>query len=79
MISSEKLMVMIAWSPDGFHAIEALPKGPKYNAGYDFSSLLTKLSKIARRFRNETGRRLILHADNACPHTAKSSIEFCAN
>jgi histone-lysine N-methyltransferase SETMAR len=33
---------------------------------------------MARQFRNETREELILHADIARPHTAKSGIEFCA-
>jgi hypothetical protein len=77
MISSEKLMVTITWNPDGFHVIEFLPKGQRCTADYDWSSMLTKLSKIAGQFTNATRRKLIFHADNACPHAAKSNIEFC--
>jgi histone-lysine N-methyltransferase SETMAR len=78
MISSAKLIVTIAWNPNGFHVIEVLPKGQKFNTDYYCSSVLAKPSKIATRFRNETRRKLILPADNAPPHTAKSSIEFWA-
>jgi hypothetical protein len=77
MISSEKLMVTIEWNSDGFRAIEVLPKGQKCNADYQCSSVLTKLSKIARHMRNQTRRKLILHGDNALPHIAKSRIELC--
>jgi hypothetical protein len=78
MISSEKLMATIAWNSDEFHVIEVPPKGQKYNANYYSSSVLTKLLKITRQFRNNRQRKLILHADNAGPHAAKSIIEFCA-
>jgi hypothetical protein len=74
MISSEKLMVTIAWNLDGFHVIEVLPKGQKLNADYYCSSVPTKLSTIGEQFRNETRRKLILHADNASPHAAMSRI-----
>jgi hypothetical protein len=77
MISSEKLMMTIEWNPDGFRVIGVLPKGQKCNADYQCSSVLTKLSKIARQIRNQTRRKLILHADNALPHIAKSRIELC--
>jgi hypothetical protein len=77
MVNSERLMVTIAWNPDGFHVIEALPKRQKCNADYDCSSMLTKLSKIAKQFRTETQRQMIVHADNACSHTSKLSIDFC--
>jgi hypothetical protein len=76
--SGEKLMVTSAWNSDGFRVTAALPKGQKFKANSYCSSMLTKLSKIARQLKNETERTLILHADNACLHTAKSSIEFCA-
>jgi hypothetical protein len=78
MISPEELMVTIAWNSAGFHLIEVLPKGHRFNADYGCSSVLTRLSRISRQFRNEARRKLILHADNARPHTPKSSIEFCA-
>jgi hypothetical protein len=54
MISSEKLMVTIAWNPDGLHVIEVLPKGQGFDADYHCSSALTQLLKITRQFRNET-------------------------
>jgi hypothetical protein len=54
MISSEKLTVTIAWNPDGLHGIEVLPKGHEFDVDYHCSSVLTKLSKITRQFRNET-------------------------
>jgi histone-lysine N-methyltransferase SETMAR len=78
MISSEKLMVTITWNPSGFQVIEVVPKRQKSNADYYCSSVLTKLPKMAKQFRSKTRRKMILHADNARPHTAKSSIEFCA-
>jgi hypothetical protein len=54
MIGSEKLMVTIAGNPYGFHVIEVLPKGQRFNADCYCSSVITKLSKIALQFRNET-------------------------
>jgi hypothetical protein len=78
IISSEKLMVSIAWNPDGFHVIEVLAKGHKSDADFYCSSMRTKPSRKARQFRNETQRELILHTDNVRPQTAKSGIEFCA-
>jgi hypothetical protein len=78
MISSETLMMTIAWNPDCGQVIEVLPQRDELNADYSCSSVLTKLLKMARQFRSETRRVLILHADNTRPETAKSSIEFCA-
>jgi hypothetical protein len=53
MISPEKLMVTIAWNSHGFRVIELLEKGETLNADYYCSSMITKLSTRARRFRNE--------------------------
>jgi hypothetical protein len=64
--------------PDGFPVIEVLPKGQKCNTDGYCSSVLTKLSKIARQFSDETRRELLLQADKARAYTAKSSFEFCA-
>jgi histone-lysine N-methyltransferase SETMAR len=76
MISSEKVIATIAWNPDWLHVIELISKGLKFHSASYWSSVLTKLSKIARQFRNEIRRRLILHTDNARPHSAKSSTDF---
>jgi hypothetical protein len=77
-ISSEKLMVMIAWNSDGFHVITVISKKQKFHIDYYCTSVLAKLSKIARQLRNETRGQLICHADKARPHIAKSTIEFWA-
>jgi hypothetical protein len=76
MISSEKVMITIAWSPDGFHAIEILPKGQKFDVDHFCSFVLPRLSKIGRQFRNERQRKLTLVADNARPDITKPRIEF---
>jgi hypothetical protein len=76
MISSEKLIVRVAWNPARFQVIAVVPKGQTLNADYDYSSAVTKLSNIARQFRNATRRKLIVHADKTRPHAAKSRIEF---
>jgi hypothetical protein len=77
-ISSEKLMARVIWNRDRLYVIEALPKGQDFDVGHYCSSVLTRPSKMARQFRNEKRRTLILHADDAHPHTANSSIECCA-
>jgi hypothetical protein len=42
MISSEKLVVMIAWKSYWFHRIEVLPKKHTFDPGYPYSSVLPK-------------------------------------
>jgi len=34
MINSPKMMLTIVWNPHGFHVIDVLPKGYKFNSDY---------------------------------------------
>jgi hypothetical protein len=34
MIGDRKMMITIVWNPQGFHLVDALPKGQKFNANY---------------------------------------------
>jgi hypothetical protein len=74
-IQDKKIMVTIAWNPLGFHLVEALPKGRNFNAEYYGDHILAE--RI--RFRSEAGERyLVIHADNALPHSAQNCRTFCA-
>jgi transposase len=53
------------------------PKAQQFNTDDDYAYMLARRSKRARQLKNERQTRLIVHADNARPHSAKSSIEFC--
>jgi transposase len=75
MISSPKLMLTIVWNPHGFHIIDILPKGAKFNSDYYISHILTPLAEIKESIGVESQRKLIVHADNARPHTAKKVEE----
>jgi hypothetical protein len=44
-IQSQNVMLTIVWNPDGFHLVNILPKGFKFNAGYDAAHILDPLSK----------------------------------
>jgi histone-lysine N-methyltransferase SETMAR len=58
-----------------FTLVEVLPKGRGFNAEYYRDNILTKLI----RFRPEAGESyLIIHADNARPHTTHKCRAFCA-
>jgi hypothetical protein len=75
-IASKKMMITIVWNPSGFHVIRALPKGAKFNADYYMSEILTPLLQWRSRQVGATDRKLIVHADNARPHTAKKVDQF---
>jgi hypothetical protein len=69
-------MLTIVWNPHGFHLVKVLEKGRKFNVGYYIAEILESLSqwRSIESARNE--RKLLVHADNAPPHTAKLSTQY---
>jgi hypothetical protein len=59
------MMVTIVWNPQGFHLVDALPKGKKFNPNYYIDRILSPLLESRSTGR---GRGLIIHADNARAH-----------
>jgi histone-lysine N-methyltransferase SETMAR len=76
IIQSPKLMLTIAWNPNGFHLIDVLPKGFKFNASYYISHILGPLSVWRQTQVGRTNRKLIIHSDNARSHTARATSDF---
>jgi histone-lysine N-methyltransferase SETMAR len=74
--SNSKVMLSLVWNPGGFHLVNILPKGFKFNASYDLTQILEPLSKWRRTKVERTNRKLIVHADNARPHMAKMTSQF---
>jgi hypothetical protein len=66
-------MLTIVWNPRGFHLIEVLGKGRKFKAGYYTREILDPLSQWRSIKAAGDERKLLMHADNARPHTAASS------
>jgi hypothetical protein len=69
-------MLARVWNPGGFHLVNILPKGFKFNATYYVTQILDPLSKWRRTQVGRTNRKLIVHADNARPHTATMTSRF---
>jgi histone-lysine N-methyltransferase SETMAR len=68
-------MVTIAWNVLGFHLVEALPKGRRFNAEYYRDNILTELIRL----HPQAGERnLVIHASNASPRSAQKCRTFCA-
>jgi histone-lysine N-methyltransferase SETMAR len=74
MIGDRKMMVTIIWNPQGFHLVDALPKGQKFNTHYYIDRILQPLLESRSTGR---GPGLIIHADNVRPHTAQKTLKFC--
>jgi transposase len=67
-------MVTIVWNPSGFHLIDAFPKGHTFNATCYVNIILQPLLDGRS---SGPGAGLIIHADNARPHTAQKTLKFC--
>jgi histone-lysine N-methyltransferase SETMAR len=69
-------MVTIVWNPSGFHFIRVVPNGCEFNSNYYRRELLEPLAEWRCEQAGGAVRKLIVHADNARPHTAAASQEF---
>jgi hypothetical protein len=54
-VQSPKFMLAVVWNPIGFHVMEALPKGRKFNTQYYINDILVAISDW-RRQTGEHGR-----------------------
>jgi histone-lysine N-methyltransferase SETMAR len=68
------MTVTIAWNPLGFYLLDALPKGNTFNTEYYRVNFPTECLPHRSQI---NGRRLVIHADNARPHTARKCQVFC--
>jgi hypothetical protein len=72
------MIMTIVRNHTGFYRIIPLPKGTKFNEDYYICHILDPLVEWQTSQVAVSGRRLHVHADNACPHTAKKVTEFLA-
>jgi histone-lysine N-methyltransferase SETMAR len=76
IIQSPKSMITVAWNTSGFHVLAALLKDAKFNASYYTNEIVEEIRKWRDAYRKKRTRSLIVHADNARPHTARASLEY---
>jgi imidazoleglycerol phosphate dehydratase HisB len=69
-------MLTIVWNTNGFHVINFLSKGIKFNAHHSVPDAAIPLGEWFKTQIGRTDRKLIIRADNARPHTAKMSLDF---
>jgi hypothetical protein len=62
------MMLTIAWNPFGFPSLDALLKAKTFNARCFHENILTATFPLHSQVE---GRKLVIHADNAQPHTAR--------
>jgi hypothetical protein len=56
--------------------IKVLEKVPKFNTGYYIAEILKPLFRLRSIEAAGNERKLLVHADNARPHTAKLSTQY---
>jgi hypothetical protein len=69
-------MLTIVWNPNGFHVIDVLPKGIKFNADHYITDAFIPWAEWRKTQVGRTDRNLIVHGDNAGLHTAETSLDF---
>jgi histone-lysine N-methyltransferase SETMAR len=69
-------MLTIIWNPHGFHLINVLRKDCKFNASYCIAEILKPLSQWSPIEAAGNERKLLVHAGNARPDTAKLSTQY---
>jgi hypothetical protein len=72
----KKFMLTIVRNPREFYLIKVLEKSCKFNAGYYITEILKPLSQWRSIEAAGNERKLLVHADNARPHTAKLSTQY---
>jgi hypothetical protein len=66
----------MVWNPNGFHLINGLSKGIKFNANHYAIDSLVPLPYWRKTQVRGNDRKLIIHADNARQQTARVTLEF---
>ena len=74
---SRKRMFTIFFNTQGVVALDILPEKSTINAGYYTNTVLPEvLRNRAETARTRSGSRLLLHHDNAAPHTAATTVSY---
>ena len=69
-------MLTIFWNPNGFTIVKVLPESERFTAEYFINNILKDLCEKTRQLPNRGNRKVIVHYDNARPHTARKVTRF---
>jgi hypothetical protein len=76
-INSPKRMLTVFSSTLGSPLVQILPEGHRFNTEYFYNHILHEIDQIRPATTDEDARRkVVLHFDNATPHTAAVSLAF---
>jgi hypothetical protein len=69
-------MLTIVCNPTGFHVINILGNGYRFNATHYITEGLSPLAEWRRNQVGRSDRKFIVHANTACLHTARNFLTF---
>jgi hypothetical protein len=75
-IQSKKFILTIVWNPLGFHLIDVLGRGRKFNAPYYVTEILSLLSESCSTEAKGERSPLMVYVDNARPDTRERWSQF---
>jgi hypothetical protein len=70
------MMLTVVWHSHGFHLIDMLPKGSKFDPGHYISRIVSPLPQILALYQDDPRRHFVIHADNTRNHCAKTIALF---
>jgi len=73
--SAGKVMAMFFWDRQGVIHVDLLTDARTVNAAYYSDLLATDVKEKIRSKRKTGGKQVAFLQDNACPHTAKTTME----
>ena len=69
-------MLTIFWNVNGFPIVKVLPDNEKFTAEYFMNEILEELYKETKQIQSRGYRKVVVHYDNARPHTARKVIRY---
>jgi hypothetical protein len=79
IIQSEKCLISIILGSTGIKSLLSVPKGMKHNTTFFIESVVPdSVEHICQESQRETSRGIVVHLDNARPHSRKSQAALTA-
>jgi hypothetical protein len=69
-------VLTIVWAASGFHVVKLLPNWGSFNPSYYNTEILREVVRWRNEEPGTAGQKLIVHSDNARPHTARQTRDF---
>jgi hypothetical protein len=73
---ADKVTPTIVWNPTNFQLIDFLSPHVKFNGTHYVTNILCQLAVWRDTQVGKTDQKLVIHGDNARPHTGKKTFDF---